>query len=267
VPFCSTFPREEKTMVEGMLSGKIALITGAASGIGRVAASVFVRHGAKVVIADIQEEAGEATARQIREAGGDAQFLRADVTRESDVEALVREVVARHGRLDCAFNNAGIDGPIGLTADYATESWDRVVEINLKGVWLCMRREIPQMLAQGGGAIVNMASILGAVGVSNMPAYTAAKHGVLGVTRVAALEYATKGVRINGLCPGIIRTPLIADLIQQGMLSEPEMVSLMPIGRLGRPEEIGEAAAWMCSDRASLLVGHAMFVDGGYTAR
>ena len=254
-------------MVEGMLSGKIALITGAASGIGQAAASVFVTHGASVVLADIQEEAGEATAQRIREAGGDAHFLRTDVTNESEVAALVRETVARHGRLDCAFNNAGIDGPIGLTAEYATESWDKVVEVNLKGVWLCMKHQIPRMLAQGGGAIVNMASILGAVGVANMPAYTAAKHGVLGVTRVAALEYAAKWVRINGLCPGIIRTPLIADLIQQGMLSEAEMVSLLPIGRLGRIEEIGEAAAWMCSDRASFLVGHAMFVDGGYTAR
>jgi NAD(P)-dependent dehydrogenase (short-subunit alcohol dehydrogenase family) len=260
------FPRKEKTMVEGMLSGKIALITGAASGIGRVAASVFVRHGAKVVLADIQD-AGEAAADEIRRSGGDAHFVRTDVTSKSAVEALMREIVTRHGRLDCAFNNAGIDGPIGLTAEYPGDSWDKVVEVNLTGVWLCMKYQIPQMLAQGGGAIVNMASILGAVGVAMMPAYTAAKHGVLGVTRVAALEYAAKGVRINGLCPGIIRTPLIGDLIEQGMLSEEQMVALMPIGRLGRPAEIAEAAAWMCSDGASLLVGHAMFVDGGYTAR
>lgn len=254
-------------MVEGMLSGKVALITGAASGIGHVAASVFVRHGAKVVLADINKDAGEATARRIREEGGEAHFFRTDVTSGSEVDALMREIIARHNRLDCAFNNAGIDGPIGLTADYGEDDWDKVVEVNLKGVWLCMKRQIPQMLAQGGGAIVNMASVLGAVGVSMMPAYSAAKHGVLGVTRVAALEYAAKGLRINGLCPGIIRTPLIADLIEQGMLSEADMVSLMPIGRLGRPEEIAEAAAWMCSDRASFLVGHAMFVDGGYTAR
>jgi len=254
-------------MEVGMLSGKIALITGAASGIGRTAASVFAQHGARVVLADVQQDAGEAAVKELCEAGGDARFLRVDVTRESEVESMVKDIVAHYGRLDCAFNNAGIDGPIGHTADYATASWDQVVEVNLKGVWLCMKYEIPQMLAQGGGSIVNMASILGAVGVVNMPAYTAAKHGVLGVSRVAALEYAARGVRINGLCPGIIRTPLIADLIQQGMLSEPEMVSLMPIGRLGRPDEIGEAAAWMCSDGASLLVGHAMFVDGGYTAR
>jgi NAD(P)-dependent dehydrogenase (short-subunit alcohol dehydrogenase family) len=254
-------------MVESILSGKIALITGAASGIGQAAAFVFVRHGAKVVLVDINEAAGEGTAQRIRDEGGDASFIRADVTNEGEVEAMVREAASRHGKIDCAFNNAGIFGAIAPTADCTSEGWDRVTTINLKSVWLSMKYEIAQMLKQGGGAIVNNASVFGLVGFPGLPAYTASKHGIVGLTRAAALEYIKAGVRVNAICAGVIDTPLAHAILATGRVSMDQALAIQPIGRMGRPQEVAEAAAWLCSDLASLVVGHALAVDGGCSAQ
>ncbi len=251
----------------GPLDGKVALVTGAGSGIGRATALAFARDGAKVVAADIVVEGGEETASLIREAGGEATFVKADVSQAADVEALVARVVSTYGRLDCAHNNAGIEGMMASTADQTEAMWDRVIAVNLTGVWLCMKYEIPQMLKQGGGAIVNTASGAGLIGVPTMPAYVASKHGVVGLTKTAALEYAKSGIRVNAVCPGIIQTPMVERLVtEQPQLGE-ALVAAEPIGRTGQPEEIAEAVVWMCSEAASFVTGHAMSVDGGYVAQ
>ena len=249
-----------------MLAGKVALVTGGGTGIGHASCLVFAREGAKVVVADVNADAGEDTARRIRDAGREALFVRADVSLPRDVEALVRTAVDVYGRLDCAFNNAGIAGAIGaLTHDYPDDSWDRVMAVNLKGVWLCMRSEIRQMLEQGGGAIVNTASIWGLVGAAGAAAYVASKHGVVGLTRAAALEYASRNVRINAVNPGTIRTPILDPFMSAVPDFESMMTARHPIGRIGRPEEVAEAAAWLCSDAASFVLGQTLPVDGGYT--
>jgi NAD(P)-dependent dehydrogenase (short-subunit alcohol dehydrogenase family) len=248
-------------MADRMLEGKIALITGSGSGIGRGAATVFARHGARLVLSDIDVESGEATAAEVRRAGGEAVFIKVDVAQASEVEALVQRAVAQYGRLDCAFNNAGVDGAPGPTAECSEENWDQVLAVNLKGVWLCMKYELRQMLAQGEGAIVNTSSGAGLSGVAGMPAYVVSKHGVVGLTRAAALEYAKKNIRINAICPGAVRTPMIERIIFRGLTTEAQLGG--PIGRLGLPEEVGEAAAWLCSARASFMIGHALSVDGG----
>lgn len=253
-------------MVTRMLEGKITLVTGAGSGIGRSSALVFARHGAKLVIADIDARAGQETADMVREAAGEAFFVRADVSKSADVEALVGAIVAEHGRLDCAFNNAGVDGASGLLADMAEDNWDHVVGVNLKGVWLCMKHEIRQMLLQGGGAIVNNASVLGLVGYPRRAAYVASKHGVVGLTRAAALEHAKQNIRVNAVCPAVIRTPLVDAFIRAGSRTEEQLAAFQPIGRLGTADEVGEAAAWLCSERASFVLGHALPVDGGWVA-
>jgi NAD(P)-dependent dehydrogenase (short-subunit alcohol dehydrogenase family) len=251
-------------MAEGMLEGKIALITGASSGIGRGAAVIFAGYGARLALADIDVEGGEETAREVRKAGGEAIFIKTDVAHAAEVEALVKQTVAYYGRLDCAFNNAGIDGVMGRTAEYTEENWDQVIGVNLRGVWLCMKYEIPQMLSQGGGSIVNTSSGAGLTGVVGLPAYVASKHGVIGLTRAAALEYAKESIRINVICPGAIRTPMIEQIISQGLATERGLAA--PLGRLGIAEEVGEAAAWLLSPRASFMNGHAMSVDGGTSA-
>jgi NAD(P)-dependent dehydrogenase (short-subunit alcohol dehydrogenase family) len=250
-----------------MLTGKVALITGAASGIGRASAHVFTRRGARVVLADLDREGGEATAAAIREGGGDALFVRTDVSSARDVEALVGAVIERHGRLDCALNNAGIVGALTLLADYPEESWDRVLAVNLKGVFLCMKHEIRQMTRQGGGAIVNTASAVGLVGAPMLAAYAASKHGIVGVTKVAALECATQGIRVNAVCPGAVRTAMLDDMAAKAGYTEDVLRMAEPIGRVAEPEEIAEAAAWLCSSAASFVTGHAMAVDGGWVTR
>jgi NAD(P)-dependent dehydrogenase (short-subunit alcohol dehydrogenase family) len=251
----------------GRVDGKVALITGAGSGIGRATALVFAKEGAKVVVADIVVAGGEETVRMIKGAGGEAIFVKTDVTRAAEVEALVKKTVETYGRLDCAFNNAGIEGEMAPTADCTEENWDRVVNIDLKGVWLCMKYEIPQMLQQRGGAIVNTASVAGLVGFQGIPAYVASKHGVNGLTKTAALEYAKSGIRVNSVCPGVIHTPMIERFFSTNPQVSEAMSALEPVGRLGKPEEIGEAVLWLCSDAASFVTGLPMAVDGALTAQ
>jgi NAD(P)-dependent dehydrogenase (short-subunit alcohol dehydrogenase family) len=254
----------------GQFENKVALVTGAASGIGRATALAFAREGAAVVVADVSVEGGEETVGMISRDRGSARFARTDVSNPQEAEAMVGLAVSAFGRLDYAVNNAGIEGVLAPTADYPDETWHRVLGINLTGVWLCMKHEIPQLLRQGGGAIVNMASILGLVGFANAPAYTAAKHGVVGLTRVAALEYATQGLRVNAVCPGFIETPMV---MQRGLVAaeHPEVrhqiEELHPIKRLGRSEEVAAAVLWLCSDAASFVTGQALAVDGGYTSQ
>lgn len=251
----------------GLVAGKVALVTGGGSGIGRATALVFAREGAKVVVADVLVAGGEETVRLIKDAGGDAIFVKADVGQAADVEAMVRKAVETYGRLDCAHNNAGIEGATAKTSDYAWEEWERVIRINLTGVWLCMKYEIPQMLAQGGGAIVNTASDAGLLGVPQMPAYVASKHGVVGLTKTAALEYAKAGIRVNAVCPGVIKTPMVDRITAQRPGRAERMAAAEPVGRMGRPEEVAEAVVWLCSDAASFVTGFPMSVDGGIAAQ
>jgi NAD(P)-dependent dehydrogenase (short-subunit alcohol dehydrogenase family) len=250
----------------GQFSGRVALVTGGASGIGRASSLAFAREGGHVVVVDVADEEGEETVRLIRASGGEAHFIHADISRSHDVEAMVQEIASTHGRLDYAHNNAGIATAFASTVDHSEENWDRVIAVNLKGVWLCMKHEIPQMLERGGGAIVNTASIAGLMGVRGLGAYVASKHGVVGLTKTAALEYAQAGIRINAVCPGWIRTPLI----ERALLANPEMESRMtasnPSGRIGTPEEVAAAVIWICSDAATLVTGHTMVMDGGHLA-
>jgi NAD(P)-dependent dehydrogenase (short-subunit alcohol dehydrogenase family) len=253
----------------GTLDGKTALVTGGGSGIGRAASLAYAREGARVVVADVNVEGGEETVLRIKEAGGDAILVHADVSKPADTQAMVAAAVETFGSLDCAFNNAGISGgrDRNLTADYLEEDWDRVININLKGVWLCMKAEIPQMLEQGGGAIVNTASIAGLTGLSGTVAYVAAKHGVAGITKATALEYAKSGIRVNAVCPGYIQTPMVQGLFAVREGFEEQVASRHPLGRLGEPAEIAEAVVWLSSDAASFVTGHNMPVDGGYMAQ
>jgi NAD(P)-dependent dehydrogenase (short-subunit alcohol dehydrogenase family) len=251
----------------GRLDGKIALITGGGSGIGRASALAFAREGAKVVVADVVVKGGEETVGMIKKAGGEAIFVKADVSKAAEVEAMVNEAIETYGRLDCAHNNAGIEGTWVTTAEYTEENWDRVMAINLKGVWLCMKYEIPQMLKQGGGSIVNTASGAGLVGVPQASAYVASKHGVVGLTKAAALEYAKSGIRVNAVCPGVIRTPMLERVLSSQPRMAETITAMEPVGRMGTPEEIAEAVVWLCSEAASFVTGHAMAVDGGYVAQ
>ncbi len=253
--------------MSGTLEGKVALVTGAGSGIGRAAALAFVREGAKVVVADVVADSGKETLRLIEEAGGDGFFIEGDVSIAGDVRTIVEAAVEHYGRLDCAFNNAGIEGFQAPTAECTEENWDRVLTINLKGAWLCMKYEIPIMVEQGGGVIVNTASVAGLVGFPNIPAYNASKGGVIQLTKTAALEYATQGIRVNAVCPGVIQTPMIDRFLGGSAEAEAQFVAMEPVGRLGLPQEIAEAVVWLCSDAASFVTGHAMVVDGGLVAQ
>lgn len=250
------------------LDGKIALVTGGAAGIGRAAALAFARNGANVIISDIKVEQGEAVVHAVEDAGREAIFIKSDVSRPADVDRLIQATLDRFGRLDCAFNNAGIEGELATTAECTETNFDRTIAVNLKGVWLCMAREIAQMLSQGsGGAIVNMASVAGLVGFRNLPAYVASKHGVLGLTKTAALEYATSRIRVNAVCPGVIHTEMIDRITGMNPELEKQFVDLEPMGRMGTPEEIAAAAVWLCSDAAAFVTGHAMTIDGGLVAQ
>ena len=243
-------------------------MTGAASGIGRAAAIAFAREGARVIVADLSEDGGEQTVRTICDTGGEARFVRCDVSDGRDVDALVASAVQAFGRLDCAFNNAGIAGTQRKTADYDEAEFDKIIAVDLKGVWLCMRAEIRQFVAQKSpGAIVNTASAAGLVASHSMPAYTAAKHGVVGLTKCAALEYARSGIRINDVCPGVVDTPLVDGMVAGRPKLAARLDEVEPIGRRARPQEIAEAVVWLCSDAASFVTGCSMSVDGGLTAQ
>lgn len=251
----------------GLLDGKVALITGGSTGIGRATAQIFAREGAQVGVADVNAEGAEETVRLIQAAGGAALFIRADVSQAADTEAMVRTVVETYGRLDCAFNNAGIEGEMQSTQDYSEAAWERVMGINLKGVWLSMKAEIQHMLGHGGGAIVNTASAAGLVAVPSLSAYVAAKHGVVGLTKTAALEYAKAGIRVNAVCPGGVDTPMVQRVFGSNRELAEAAIASEPVGRLAQPAEIGEAVAWLCSDAASFVTGHPMAVDGGMVAQ
>ena len=247
-------------------NGKVAFVTGAASGIGRATALAFAREGARVVVADVGESANRETARQVEEAGGHALAVRCDVTNVDDIQAALAQTIDAFGRLDMAFNNAGVE-PRKLvpTAETDIAEWDRIFGVDLRGVFLCMKYEIPLMLAGGGGAIVNASSGAGVIGIKNNAAYTAAKHGVIGLTRSAGLEYAAKGVRINAVCPGYIDTPMIERFAGSSAEARAQVIAQEPIGRMGTPEEIAGTVVWMCSDAAGFMIGHALVVDGGQT--
>ena len=253
-------------MASIIMSGKVALVTGAGSGIGRAVAMTFAREGAKVVVADIAPEGGADTVRIIKEAGGEATFVKADVSSTDEVQAMVIKTIDTYGRLDYAHNNAGKEEPPALTHEYPEDGWDRLVGLDLKGVWLCMKYEIPHMLKQGGGAIVNTSSMVGLVGSPNGSAYVAAKHGVLGLTKTAAIEYAKTGIRVNAVCPGPIKTPRGERIRARDPIGMDKELEQLPIGRMGGPEEVAEAVVWLCSDAASFVTGHGMAVDGGFVA-
>lgn len=246
--------------------GKVALITGAGSGIGRAAALAMAAVGASVVISDINVAGGEETVALVSAAGGEAHFVRADVADTAEVEALVQEGVSRYGRLDFGINNAGVGGGWTRTGDYPLAEWDRVLSINLSGVFYCMRAELPVMLQQGSGVIVNVASIAGLKGLPMSSAYTASKHGVVGLTKAAALEYARKHIRINAVCPVFTRTPMVEQMFQLDPTYEEKLKRNIPMRRYGKPEEVAHAIRWLCSDEAAFMTGHALPLDGGIMA-
>jgi NAD(P)-dependent dehydrogenase (short-subunit alcohol dehydrogenase family) len=251
----------------GLVQDKSALVTGGASGIGRSTALVFAREGARVLVCDVDDANGEAVAKEIVGAGGEARFLHVDVTQEADIEAMVRSAVDAFGRLDCAVNNAGITGAASAIPDLSLEAWNRTLLVNLTGVFLCLKHEIPVMNEQGGGAIVNMASGAGFVPVPGLVHYCASKHGLLGLTKTAAVESARAGIRVNALCPGSTDTPTLRAAMEGNAQVEKMILSSVPSGRLGLPEEIAEAAVWLCSDRAAYVSGASLLVDGGAVAR
>lgn len=251
--------------MEAQFKNKVALVTGGSSGIGKSTSLAFSKKGAKVVVADWIEN--EETLNLINNSGGEALFVKCDVSKPTDVKMMMEKIYATYGRLDFAFNNAGIEGTSAPTQDCSEENWDKTIAVNLKGIWLCMKYEIPEMIKQGKGVIINCASVAGLVGFSGLPAYVASKHGVIGLTKTAALECAQLGIRVNAVCPGVIQTPMIDRLTGNKKETIEQFTELEPMGRFGQPEEIANAVVWMCSDEASFVTGHAMVVDGGFVAQ
>jgi NAD(P)-dependent dehydrogenase (short-subunit alcohol dehydrogenase family) len=249
------------------LEDRVALVTGAGSGIGRASALAFAAAGARVVVADRNADGAHQTAQRIADTGAEAVTVEADITDPAEVDALVVAALNAYGRLDCAHNNAGVFGELTPTAELSEDLWDRVMAVNLRGAWLCMRAELRHMLNNGGGAIVNTASVGGLVGFPGLPAYVASKHGLIGLTKSAALEYVQAGIRVNAICPGLTRTPMANEMCQHDPEIEAQLLAqYQPLGRMGAPEEVAAAAVWLCSDAASFVTGHAMAVDGGWLA-
>lgn len=244
--------------------GKVALVTGGSFGIGRATAIAFARAGAQVVIADI--ESNRDTLRAIKQAGGDSLFMQCDVSKPDQVQSMIKEIIKKFGRLDFAFNNAGIEGDNGPLQECALENWDRVLNVNLKSIFLCMKAQIPLMRSQGSGVIINCASVAGMMGFINLPAYVASKHGVIGLTRAAALENAKQGIRINAICPGVIKTPMVDRVTKGDPAVEASYTAMEPVGRMGQPEEIAAAVLWLCSPESGFVTGAAIPIDGGMTA-
>jgi NAD(P)-dependent dehydrogenase (short-subunit alcohol dehydrogenase family) len=251
--------------MEKEFAGKTAIVTGASFGIGRATAIAFAKNGAKVIVADIIKD--DETMNSIKDLGGEAVFVECDVANEEDVKKMVQSAINNFGRLDYAFNNAGIEGVAGSTLECTNENWDRTIAVNLTGVWYCMKHQIPEMLKSGSGAIVNCASIAGLVGFPNLPAYVASKHALVGLTKTTALELAKTGIRVNAVCPGVIRTPMIDRFTGKQKEAEQQFISNQPIGRMGEPEEVAQAVLFLCSQNASFITGHAMAVDGGWIAQ
>lgn len=245
--------------------GKVALITGGSSGIGRATAIAFAQKGAKIVIASRREKESEETVAMIKEIGSEAIFIKTDITQAIQVENLVNQTINTYGRLDYAFNNAGTEGILEPSIEQTEENWNQVINTNLKGVWLSMKYQIPEMLKNGGGAIVNNASVFGLMGFPNLSIYCASKHGVIGLTKAVALEQATAGIRINSVCPGPTQTDLLDRILSK--IGRSEAKAAQPIGRFGKPEEIANAVVWLCSDAASFIIGHSLTIDGGYTVQ
>ena len=246
-----------------LLEGKVALITGAAGGIGRASALIFAREGARVVLGDRAVEALAETAAQVAQQGGDAAFLLTDVTSRKDIAALVQLAITRHGRLDCAFNNAGIPGAMQPFAEHSDEQYDQVMDTNVRGAWMCTQEEIKAMLRSGGGSIVNASSGLGMIAAPQVAAYVTSKHAVLGLTRAASLEYPRQGIRVNAVLPGVVDTAMPQEMFAAAPGAIDAIGETSPMGRLARPDEVAEAAAWLCSDRSSYVNGHGLVVDGG----
>ena len=251
--------------MENQFKNKVAIVTGGSFGIGKATAIAFAKKGAKVAVVDWVEDSE--TVNAIKALGGEAIFIKCDVSKTEDVKAMIEKTISTFGRLDYAFNNAGIEGSNGTTQECTEENWDKTIAVNLKGIWLCMKHEIPEMLKQGKGVIINCASIAGLVGFPGLPAYVASKHGVIGLTKTSALECAKLGIRVNAVCPGAIKTPMIDRITGNKKEVEEQFAGMEPIGRLGQPEEVANAVLWLCSDEASFVTGHAMAVDGGWVAQ
>lgn len=247
----------------GQFTGKVAIVTGGSSGMGRAAALAFAREGANVVVADTNVQDGEETVRRFKDSGAEALFVPADVSQATAVEALINTTIATYGRLDYAFNNAGINEEHGPLTDCTEAEWDRIISINLKGIWLCMKYEIPQMLKLGRGVIVNTASVVGLTGGRGFPAYVASKHGIIGLTKAAALDYGKQGIRVNAVCPGTIYTSMYERRVGNDPETTARIISEIPLQRLGQPQDIAEAVIWLCSEGASFVTGHSLVVDGG----
>jgi len=265
VSLCKLIPQNLQYIIMKSLENKVAIVTGASSGIGEAIALTFAAEGAKVVVSDINEEGGNKVVAQIKSNGGEAIFIKADTSKAEDNEQLVAETVKQFGALHIAVNNAGIGGPAALTADYEIEAWNKVIDINLSGVFFGLKYQIPQIIANGGGSIINMASVLGQVGTKYSPAYVAAKHGVVGLTKASALEYADQKIRINSVGPGYIKTPLLIKSLNEEQMDD--LVQKHPIGRLGESQEIAELVLWLASDKASFVTGSYYAAEGGFLAQ
>ncbi|MBA3037318.1 MAG: SDR family oxidoreductase [Desulfobacterium sp.] len=253
--------------MEGKFQDKVALVTGGSMGIGQATALAFAREKAKVVIADIMIKEGEETVRMIKNGGGEAYFIKTDISSHNEIENLIQKTIEKYGRIDYALNSVGIGVKLALTADFHEEDWDRVMNINLKGIWLCMKYEIPHMLKQGGGVIVNMSSASGLHGTPYQSAYSASKHGVLGLTKTTALEYALSGIRVNAICPGPILTPGTEGYLERDPEARKRFNETTPMGRLGMPQEVAETVLWLCSDAASYITGQSIVIDGGRSVK